>query len=420
MRLKEVPLPELVAPAGTLERLHTLLTYGADAVYLGGHELNLRAKARNFGRDELEQALLAAHSQNRRIYYCLNALPREADLDALHSNLEELEGLDLDGIIAADPGVVSEALQRLPHIPVHLSTQANTSNSLAARFWQSMGVTRINLARELNLKEMRRLRQSNPEIELETFIHGAMCLAVSGKCLLSSYLNDRSANRGECTHPCRFDYRILGVALEERLRPGAPLWEAWEEEGATSLLSSEDLCLFPFLAWFVNNRIDGLKIEGRMKTSSYLAPVVDVYRTALQDLARGRFRPRLYARELGISASRPAGTGFFLPAGRRKRLLTPRPGSRQPIAAKLLQREGQSKWLLSVRHRWHAAEKAEILVPGLSRPVLQPGAYRLERPEGQALDTVHSGMQACLRSDHPELQEGLLLRLASGPGPAER
>jgi len=420
MRLKGARLPELLAPAGTPERFHTVLTYGADAVYLGGHELNLRAKARNFGRGELEQALLTAHGNKRHLYYCLNALPREGELRVLHSCLEELEGLNLDGIIAADPGVVSETLRRLPQIPVHLSTQANTSNSLAVRFWQSMGVRRINLARELSLKEIRTIRQSNPDVELEAFIHGAMCLAVSGKCLLSSYLNGRSANRGECTHPCRFDYRILGMALEERLRPGGPLWEAWEEEGATSLLASDDLCLFPFLAWFVNNRIDGLKIEGRMKTSSYLAPVVDVYSTALRDLGQGRFRPSLYARELLLTASRPAGTGFFLPGGRRRRLLAPESGYGQPVVAKLLRREGEAKWLISVRYRWKAAENVEILVPGLSRPVLQSGAYRLESEEGHALETVHSGMQACLRADHPDLREGFLLRLAGSSDSAGR
>ncbi len=414
MRLKEAKLPELLAPAGTPERLHTVLTYGADAVYLGGRGLNLRSKARNFSREELKQALEAAHAENRRLYYCLNALPREGDLGALRSSLEELQDLALDGVIVADPGVLAEVQSSLPQMPVHLSTQANTSNSSAVRFWQAAGVRRINLARELSLKEIRSVRQANPDIELEAFVHGAMCLAISGKCALSGYLNARSANRGECTHPCRFDYRILGLALEEKLRPGEPLWEAWEDEGYTSLLASDDLCLFPFLAWFVKNRIDGLKIEGRMKSSSYLAPVLDVYRTALQDLAQGGFRPRLYARELLAAASRPAGTGFFLPGGRRKRLLTPASAVEQPVVAKILSRKGEADWLLSVRHRWNPRDRVEILVPGLYRPLLQPGEYRLEAPEGQALDTVHSGMQARLRAEHPHLRQGLLLRL-SGP-----
>ena len=414
MRLKEAKLPELLAPAGTPERLQTVLTYGADAVYLGGRGLNLRSKARNFSREELQQALEAAHAENRRLYYCLNALPREGDLGALRSSLEELQDLALDGVIVADPGVLAEVQSYLPQMPVHLSTQANTSNSSAVRFWQAAGVRRINLARELSLKEIRSVRRANPDIELEAFVHGAMCLAISGKCALSGYLNARSANRGECTHPCRFDYRILGLALEEKLRPGEPLWEAWEEEGYTSLLASDDLCLFPFLAWFVKNRIDGLKIEGRMKSSSYLAPVLDVYRTALQDLAQGGFRPRLYARELLAAASRPAGTGFFLPGGRRKRLLSPASAGEQPVVAKILSRKGEADWLLSVRHRWNPRDRVEILVPGLYRPLLQPGEYRLEAPEGQALDTVHSGMQARLRAEHPHLRQGLLLRL-SGP-----
>ena len=236
-------------------------------------------------------------------------------------------------------------------------------------------------------------------------------MAISGKCLMSAFLNQRSANQGLCTHPCRFQYRI--VSLEEAKRPGEPTWDLCEHQDYTAVLASEDLALIDFVPWLVKAGIDGLKIEGRMKTSSYLAQVADVYATALADVQAGTFRPKLYWQELALAASRPLGTGFFLPS-RRKRLFTPgRNHPQAPVLAKIGEPHGDDVWEISVRHRWEADRSVQILVPGLKRPVLSPESYGLETWAGEKIRTLHSGQEGVLRCGHPELRPGLMLRLAT-------
>ena len=404
-------LPELLAPAGDLRLMRTALTYGADAVYLGGPELNLRAKARGVNRDELSLALQEAKSLGRKIYFCLNILPRQDQLQSVEACLDGLAAHPPDGLILADPGVLALARKRIPGIPVHLSTQANTGNAAAVRFWQEQGVSRVNLARELDLSEIRAIRRAMPTMELEVFVHGAMCMAISGRCLLSAYLNERSANQGNCTHPCRFGYRPLSLTLEEYKRPGEPVWEVLEEEGFySSILAADDLCLVKYLAWFARQGLDALKIEGRMKTGSYLGVVTDVYATALQDLKAGDFRPGLYLKELGRTASRPLGTGFFLP-GKRKRLFDPgKIVEDAPILGQIKGRARGKVWEVRVKHRWRTEDCFQILVPGLKRPLIQAEQYALEKDNGQRVSEIHSGQTVFLGCDHPDLQAGLLLR----------
>lgn len=401
-------LPELLAPAGNFERFQTALVYGADAVYLGGKDLNLRAQAQGFAWSELGQALDLAHQKDRKIYYCLNILPREEDLLSLRERLGRLKDYPVDGLIVADPGVVTLAKEIVPDIPIHLSTQANTTNSLAVRFWQQLGVTRINLARELNLKTIRSIRQEVQDLELEVFIHGAMCLAISGKCHLSAYLNQRSANLGLCTHPCRYAYRIIKVGLEEKKRPGKTTWELHEGNDYSNILASEDLGLIKYLAWFINNRINALKIEGRMKTSSYLGPIVDTYKTALQDYQTGHFRTTLYLEELSKTVSRPLSTGFFLP-GTRKIHLQPK-DQKPPVLGKVISQEQKNTYVISVRHRWFANSSIQILLPGLRRPCLKPQDYGLEDEAGNSLTVAHSGSEIRLKCDFPFLAPNLLIR----------
>ncbi|MFW6415446.1 MAG: peptidase U32 family protein [Thermodesulfobacteriota bacterium] len=403
-------LPEILAPAGNPERLQTALTYGADAVYLGGPELNLRAQSQGFDWEELDLALDRAHTAGKKIYFCLNIFPVEEQLPVTEDYLQKLEQRPLDGLIVADPGLVALARRTVPQIPIHLSTQANTTNSASVNFWKDMGVKRVNLARELNLRQIRKIRDHAPDTELESFVHGAMCMAISGRCLLSSYLNQRSANQGWCTHPCRYDYRVVSLGLEERKRPGKTIWETRQEAEYSDILASEDLCLIKYLGWFVNNNINALKIEGRMKTSSYLAQVVDIYKTALQDLSQNRFRPGLYFSELGHTSSRPLGTGFFLPTGRRTLLQPAKDKMPTPVLAKLLYQESEDSWLISVRHRFEQKSGFRILLPGLQRPQLKAGEFALENLEGERVNTLHSGLQGKLRSDRPELKPGILLR----------
>ncbi|MGM0646395.1 MAG: peptidase U32 family protein [Thermodesulfobacteriota bacterium] len=408
LRMNHTHLPELLAPAGDWERLRTAVAYGADAVYLGGSGLDLRAQSKGFALNEVAAATQLATAAGAKVYYCLNILARQRHLPQIEAALDTLASVPLHGLIVADPGVLALARRRAPHLPLHLSTQANTSNAASMAFWLENGVTRVNLARELSCHELRRIRQAAPDMELESFVHGAQCMAISGRCLLSDYLNKRSANLGACTHPCRFDYRTYTV--EEAARQGEPCWEIEPHPEFSPIFAADDLCLAPYLAWFVHQGWQSLKIEGRIKTCSYLGQVVDVYRTALNDLAQGRFRRALYLRELANSATRPLSSGFFLPRHRGMPLAQPA----SPRAAIVARIEGPIQpgaWAISARHRFTETEAIEILLPGLKRPAL--GSFALEKPDGSRLETIHSGQRGILRSEHPDLAPDLLLRAAS-------
>ena len=406
-------LPELLAPAGNADKLATALTYGADAVYLGGQALSLRAKTEGFSFPELRKAAALAHGKGARVYFALNLLAWEEHLPIVESYLEELGDIDIDGVIIADPGIVAMARKRIPHIPVHISTQANTSNSATARFWLDQGARRVNVARELGAGRIRAMASKVPELEFEVFVHGAMCMAVSGRCLLSAHLTRRSGNLGHCTHPCRFDYKVTAVRLEERLRPGMDTWELRDGGDFSQIMAAEDLCLIKYLNWFRNNGIASLKIEGRMKTPSYLAQVTDVYRTALDDLTAGNFRPGLYLGELQELATRPLSSAFFTPEPVIQRPALSRTMTRN-IVGRIIEPAGPDAWVMDVKHRFETDAPLEILLPGLRRPVLTRSDYGVENAEGLRLDTVHGGMRVTLRCGHPGIAPGLFLRAGRG------
>lgn len=402
--------PEILAPAGDMEKLQTALAYGAEAVYLGGPDLSLRSRSTGFAGPQLAHALDLTNARGTRAYYCLNLLPQEQHLDRVRARLEELSGLSLQGLIVADPGVVRLARRHLPRVPLHLSTQANTTNSESVRFWRSQGVARVNLSRELDLRAVRAIRRDLPDVELEMFVHGAQCMAVSGRCLMSAWCTQRSSNLGECTHPCRFRYRTVG--LEEQQRPAEVTWEIEPGMDFDAVLAAEDLCLVRFMPWQCRTGLNALKIEGRTKTAGYLALVLDVYRTARDDHQAGRFRPKRYLAELCRTATRPLGTGFFLP-GRRRIYCRPLPESdRRPMLARLLSREADDLWRVAVKHRWSADTSLVLLEPGLNRTPIPDSEYALENDLGQRLDTAHSGMTVMLRCDRPELKPHLFIRPA--------
>ena len=300
--------PELLAPAGNMEKLRIAIHYGADAVYLGGKSFGLRNLADNFTTGELAEAVGYAHDRLVKVYLTVNAYPNNADLPALRHFLEEAAAIPFDAYIAADPGVIDMIREVSPDLPIHLSTQANTTNWRSALFWQKHGISRINLAREMSLDEMREVRE-RAEAELEVFVHGAMCISYSGRCLLSSIMAERNANRGECAHPCRWSYSLV-----EEKRPGE-YFPVMEDETGTFIFNSKDLCLLQYLPELVGCGIDSLKIEGRMKGVHYIASVVRVYREALDcfldDPANYRCRPE-WLEELGKISHRGYTTGFFL------------------------------------------------------------------------------------------------------------
>ena len=269
--------PELLAPAGNMEKLKIAIHYGADAVYLGGQAFGLRNKADNFSVEEMKSALDFCHSKGVKAYLTINSYPRNEALSELDEYLTQIAPLPFDAYIVADPGVIDAVRQISPERELHLSTQANTINWRSARFWQLQGVRRINLAREMSLENIRETVIAVPGMEFEAFVHGALCISYSGRCLISSMLTGRDANQGECTHPCRWSYHLV-----EESRPGE-YFPVVEDENGTFIFNSRDLCLVEHIPAIVTSGVKALKIEGRMKGINYVASVLRVYRRALDE-----------------------------------------------------------------------------------------------------------------------------------------
>jgi putative protease len=354
---------ELLAPAGDLEKLKIAILYGADAVYLGGRHFGLRAGAGNFGQDELLEGVRFAHTRGAKVYVTVNIFAHNPDLELIPDYLASLVEAGVDGVIMSDPGLVEIARTSYPDLPVHLSTQANTTNWATARFWSRLGVSRIILARELSLDEIREIKE-RVQVELEVFVHGAMCMAYSGRCLLSNYLTGRDANRGDCAQSCRWQYTLL-----EEKRPGE-YFPVEEDARGTYILSSKDLCLIEHIPELAGAGINSFKIEGRMKSANYVAGVVKAYRAALdayqKDPLNYRFNPAWLA-DIGKVSHRNYTTGFMFG----------RPGAsgqhygtgiyeRSHVFAGLVRDYDQSTGLALVeqRNRFVVGDLMEVLVPG--------------------------------------------------------
>ena len=300
---------ELLAPAGDLEKLKIAIDYGADAVYFGGESFGLRAGSKNFSVEDIKMGVDYAHQRNKKAYIALNIFAHNEDMDALESYIESIKDIPIDAYIVSDPGIIYLLNSVLDNPEIHLSTQANTTNYKAAEFWYTQGVKRIVLARELSFKEISILREkTNPELELEAFVHGAMCISYSGRCLLSNVMTDRDANRGECSHPCRWKYKLV-----EEKRPDE-YYPVFEDERGTYVFNSKDLCLLQYIPEFQKAGIRSLKIEGRMKSVFYLAIVVGVYRQAIDafyEKGEGYFDEKWLV-EIGKASNRNYTTGFYL------------------------------------------------------------------------------------------------------------
>lgn len=268
--------PELLIPASSLEVLKTAVIFGADAVYIGGEAFSLRAKAKNFTKEDMEQGIAFAHEHGALVYVTANILAHNYDMEAAAEYFKELAVLKPDGIIVSDPGMIMLARANCPEIDIHLSTQANNTNYMTYRFWYEQGIKRVVSARELSLREIKQIREAIPEdMEIESFIHGAMCISYSGRCLLSNYFTGRDANRGACTHPCRWKYAVV-----EESRPGEYL-PVYENERGTYIFNSKDLCMIEHVPEMLDAGIDSFKIEGRMKTALYVATVARTYRKVI-------------------------------------------------------------------------------------------------------------------------------------------
>ena len=302
--------PELLVPASSLEVLKVAVTFGADAVYIGGEAFGLRAKAKNFSMEDMAEGIRFAHEHGVKVYVTANILAHNDDLDGARAYFEELKVIGPDALIISDPGMFTIAREVCPEIDIHVSTQANNVNYMTFLFWQRQGATRVVTGRELSLKEIREIRDHIPDsLEIETFVHGAMCISYSGRCLLSNFFTGRDANRGACTHPCRWKYSVV-----EETRPGEYM-PVYENERGTYIFNSKDLCMVDHLPDLVDAGVDSLKIEGRMKTALYVATVARTYRKALDDLEKGRevYEQNLpwYEQQITGCTYRRFTTGFF-------------------------------------------------------------------------------------------------------------
>ena len=302
--------PELLIPASSLEVLKTAVIFGADAVYIGGEAFGLRAKAKNFSMEEMKEGIEFAHERGVKVYVTANILAHNYDLAGVEEYFKELREIHPDALIIADPGVFSIAKRVCPEIERHISTQANNTNYETYRFWYGLGAKRVVSARELSMEEIRQIRANIPDdCEIETFIHGAMCISYSGRCLLSNYFTGRDANRGACTHPCRWKYAVV-----EETRPGEYM-PVYENERGTYIFNSKDLCMIEHIPEILESGIDSLKIEGRMKTALYVATVARTYRKAIDDCLQSRelYEKNLpwYLEQISNCTYRQFTTGFF-------------------------------------------------------------------------------------------------------------
>ena len=402
-----VKMPELVCPAGNLEKGLAALRFGADAVYCGMKRFSLRQKAGNCDRAELAVLVGVAHAAGQRVYVAANIFPRDADLADLAADLAEAADVGVDAFIVSDPAALRLARRVAPSVPLHLSTQANTLNSESAAFWFDAGITRIILARELSLAEIRLIAAAHPRRTFEVFAHGALCMAYSGRCFMSHYLAGRDSNRGHCAHPCRWSYRV-----EEALRPGE-YFTVEEGPGGGLVFFSRDLCALPLLPELAAAGAGALKIEGRIKSLYYVAVVTSVYRRALQALAEGAeafamARPALQA-ELDRLPHR-GYTTHFLAGGPGHD-----PGGQPPDAREeredylgLFREDEEEGLLLDGKNKFALDEGMEIFSPGGVYPVRILDARR--RKDDQPVGTVNSGDLVRVRTDTPARAGDILRR----------
>ncbi|MEN8246960.1 MAG: U32 family peptidase [Thermodesulfobacteriota bacterium] len=382
---------ELLAPAGNYEKLEIAVHYGADAVYLAGKDFSLRNFSGNFTEKELERAVTFAHERDVKVYVACNIYSRDDDHLALDDFLAFLKHLQPDGLIVSDPGIVLSARKQVPEIPLHLSTQASTTNSRAAAFWKEQGVKRINVARELSLEEIKGISTS-VAMEIEAFVHGAMCISYSGRCLLSSFMENRDGNRGMCCHPCRFSYTVM-----EAKRPGQ-YYPLAEDKRGSYIFNSRDLCMIEHLPEMIDAGITSLKIEGRMKGINYLASVVKVYRAAidayLSDPGNYKVEP-FWVEELERVSNRGYGTGFYLgDVDNTRPNYAGNLASSHRFIAKAIASVNSDQVRVQVRNKVFKGDNVEIITP--CGPNLVDRIEAIHDADGQSAEFAQPGSRVTL------------------------
>jgi putative protease len=356
---------ELLAPAGNLEKLKMAIIYGADAVYIGGKSFSLRTSSDNFTCEEMKEGIRFVHERGKKIYLTLNAIPHNDDIDGLMEYIREIRYIGLDAVIVSDPGVFSLVKDEAPEMEIHISTQANNTNYKSVDFWNKLGAKRVVLARELSLAEIRDIKDKcHNSVEIECFVHGAMCMSYSGRCMLSTYMTGRNSNKGQCAHPCRWKYHVV-----EEKRPGEYL-PVYEDENGTYIFNSKDLCMIEYLPELINSGIESLKIEGRSKSAYYVATVVRAYKMALdkyyEEPSEYVFDEKFLI-EVSKASHREFTTGFYLnkPDGTDRIYDTSSYVRSYDFVGLVLEYDETTKIAkVEQRNRMYKGEKIEVVVPG--------------------------------------------------------
>lgn len=349
---------ELLSPAGNMEKLKVAFQYGADACYLAGKSFGLRAFSGNFDNDEMQEAVNIAHKLNKKIYVTVNIVAHNNDFEGLDNYLQFLEKIGVDGIIVSDIGIMKLAKEVAPKLELHISTQANITNKYTAKFYCDLGAKRLVLARELSLDEIKEIRQFIPkDVEIETFVHGAMCISYSGRCLLSNYLSGRDSNRGACIQACRFEYSIC-----EKSRNGE-YYDIQEDNRGTYILNSKDLCMIEYLQNLIDAGVTSFKIEGRMKSPYYVATITNAYRRAIDDVLNGRqFNVSLLS-EVEKTSHRRYTTGFYFGSKDKEYILDSMPIQSYEFMAIVKEDAKDGYVLIEQRNRFKTGDTLEVLSP---------------------------------------------------------
>jgi putative protease len=386
------PSVELLAPAGNLEKLKTVLHYGADAVFLGGKAFNLRAASHNFGKDELVQAVNYAHNLGKKVYVALNIIAHNREINALPQYIKFLEEARVDAVIVADLGVMG-LVKEHSNLPIHISTQASTANWKSVEMLKLMGAKRVVLAREVTLSEITEIKRRVPDVEIEVFVHGAMCMAYSGRCMISQYMSSRDGNRGACSNACRYKYEVV-----EEKNPGE-YFPVVEDESGSYIYNSKDLCTIEFVDRLIEAKVDSFKIEGRMKTSFYGASVTRVYRTAIDSYLAGDYKFNSdWIKELEGVSHRGYTSGFYLGAlDKESQNFTGAMLRSKDFVATVVSRQGR-KTVLDVRG---GKIKPGMLVEYLSRGGIKPFVLPEIRhaDSGRVLEEANPGSKVEIETD---------------------
>ena len=405
--------PELLSPAGDIERLKAALDYGADAVYLGRPMFSMRAASRYFQTyEQLKEAVSLTHSRGKKIYLTCNTLPHGDDITAFPQFLQEAVDAGVDALILADLGLLQITRELAPEIEIHMSTQTGIVIAAACRMLQSLGVKRVVLARELSLKEISEIRDEIPaSVELEVFVHGAMCMSFSGRCLLSAYLTGRDANRGDCAQPCRWKYHLM-----EETRPGQ-FFPAEENDDGTYIFNAKDLCMIAHLQDLLDAGIDSLKIEGRNKSAYYTAMVTNAYRAALDAAIEHRDAPTWAKREVFSVSHREYCTGFFYAKQDAVQRYTESSYVHLYDVVAMVQASRDGRLYLTQRNRFFEGDDLEIVEPG--HPPVKLTAHDLRDENGAALKMANHAMMACSIASEKAFPVGSMVRKPVLPAQTE-